>query len=58
MRSCRMPSQDAVLMSAGDRYEELARRVQANYGKFDAAGAPRPDEAARLHDLQPPLRAL
>jgi hypothetical protein len=30
---------DAVLMSAGDRYEELARRVQANYGKFDAAGA-------------------
>ena len=30
---------DAVLMSAGDRYEELARRVQANYGKLDAAGA-------------------
>ncbi len=30
---------DTVLMSAGDRYEELARRVQANYGKFDAAGA-------------------
>ena len=30
---------DAVLMSAGDRYEELARRVQANYGKFDAASA-------------------
>jgi hypothetical protein len=23
-------------MSAGDRYEELTRRVQANYGKFDA----------------------
>lgn len=33
------PVQDAVLMSAGDRYEELARRVQANYGKFDAQGA-------------------
>ncbi len=30
---------DAVLMSAGDRYEELARRVQANLGKLDAAGA-------------------
>jgi hypothetical protein len=30
---------DAVLMSAGDRYEELARRVQADYGKFDAASA-------------------
>jgi len=30
---------DAVLLSAGDRYEELARRVQANYGKLDAAGA-------------------
>jgi hypothetical protein len=30
---------DAVLMSAGDRYEELARRVQANYGKIDAQGA-------------------
>jgi len=27
---------DAVLLSAGDRYEELARRVQAGYGKFDA----------------------
>ncbi|MEI7935739.1 MAG: C45 family autoproteolytic acyltransferase/hydrolase [Verrucomicrobiota bacterium] len=33
------PSKDTVLMSAGDRYEELARRVKANYGKFDAAGA-------------------
>jgi outer membrane lipoprotein-sorting protein len=30
---------DAVLMSAGDRYEELARRVQGNYGKLDAQGA-------------------
>jgi hypothetical protein len=30
---------DAVLMSGGDRYEELARRVQAGYGKFDAAAA-------------------
>jgi len=30
---------DAVLMSAGDRYEELTRRVQANYGKLDAEGA-------------------
>jgi len=33
------PMPDAVLMSAGDRYEELARRVQATYGKLDAQGA-------------------
>jgi isopenicillin-N N-acyltransferase-like protein len=33
------PVKDTVLMSAGDRYEELARRVQANYGKLDAASA-------------------
>jgi hypothetical protein len=26
---------DAVLMSAGDRYEELTRRVQAEYGKLN-----------------------
>jgi hypothetical protein len=30
---------DAVLLSADERYEELARRVQANYGKLDAQGA-------------------
>jgi outer membrane lipoprotein-sorting protein len=30
------PVQDAVLMSAGDRYEELARRVKAGHGKFTA----------------------
>lgn len=30
---------DTVLMSAGDRYEELAQRVKAGYGKFDAQGA-------------------
>ena len=33
------PVKDAVLMSAGDRYEELVRRVKGNYGKLDAAGA-------------------
>jgi len=33
------PVEDAVLMSAGDRYEELARRVKAEYGKLDAEGA-------------------
>ncbi len=32
---------DAVLMSAGDRYEKLAERVQAGFGKLDAAGARR-----------------
>jgi hypothetical protein len=30
---------DAVLMSAGDRYEELAKRVQAGFGTFDARSA-------------------
>jgi hypothetical protein len=30
---------DAVLLSAGDRYETLVARVKANYGKIDAAGA-------------------
>jgi len=29
------PVQDAVLMSAGDRYEELSRRVQEGFGKFN-----------------------
>ena len=33
------PIKDTVLMSAGDRYEELVRRVQGGYGKFDAASA-------------------
>jgi hypothetical protein len=30
---------DAVLMSAGDRYETLAKRVQEGYGKIDEEGA-------------------
>src|SRR5260370_31538634 len=30
---------DAVLLSAGDRYEELARRVRAGHGTFDAESA-------------------
>lgn len=33
------PFKDVVLMSAGDRYEALADRVQAGYGKFDADSA-------------------
>jgi hypothetical protein len=33
------PMKDTVLMSAGERYEELARRVKAGYGKFDADSA-------------------
>jgi hypothetical protein len=32
---------DAVLMSAGDRYEKLAARVQENHGKLDDEGARR-----------------
>jgi hypothetical protein len=30
---------DAVLLSAGDRYEELARRVKTGHGTFDAESA-------------------
>jgi hypothetical protein len=30
------PVQDTVLLSAGDRYRELVKRVQAGWGKFDA----------------------
>ena len=33
------PIEDTVLMSAGSRYEALAERVQAGYGKFDAHSA-------------------
>jgi len=33
------PVKDAVLMSAGDRYEELARRVKGGFGRFDAGAA-------------------
>jgi hypothetical protein len=33
------PFKDTVLMSAGERYEELARRVKAGYGKFTADSA-------------------
>jgi hypothetical protein len=31
--------QDAVLLSIGDRYEELVRRVRAGHGTFDAGSA-------------------
>lgn len=41
------PMPDTVLMSAGKRYEELARRVKANYGQFDM-------ESAR-HLMDPPV---
>jgi Acyl-coenzyme A:6-aminopenicillanic acid acyl-transferase len=33
------PVEDAVLMSAGDRYTELVRRVKKGYGEFDADSA-------------------
>lgn len=33
------PVKDTVLLSAGDRYKELVRRVNANYGKFTADSA-------------------
>ncbi|HEX7378868.1 MAG TPA: C45 family peptidase [Pirellulales bacterium] len=33
------PTADTVLLSAGDRYKELARRVRAQAGTFDAASA-------------------
>jgi len=34
-----LPVKDAVLLSAGDRYEELVRRVKAGHGTFDAESA-------------------
>ena len=33
------PIEDGVLLSAGSRYEELARRVKAGHGTFDAESA-------------------
>jgi hypothetical protein len=33
------PVPDTVLLSAGDRYRELARRVREGHGRFDAASA-------------------
>jgi predicted choloylglycine hydrolase len=33
------PVPDAVLLSAGDRYNELVRRVKTDWGKLDAASA-------------------
>lgn len=33
------PIEDAVLMSAGDRYQKLVERVKENYGKIDAEKA-------------------
>ncbi len=33
------PVKDAVLLSGGDRYEELVRRVKGGFGKFDPEGA-------------------
>lgn len=33
------PFKDAVLLSAGERYETLAQRVREGYGKFDASTA-------------------
>jgi hypothetical protein len=33
------PIKDAVLLSAGERYEELARRVKGGFGKLDADSA-------------------
>lgn len=33
------PIKDGVLLSAGSRYEELAKRVQAGHGTFDAESA-------------------
>lgn len=33
------PIKDTVLLSAGDRYTELVKRVQGGYGKFDAGSS-------------------
>ena len=38
-QAARTPSRTPSLLSAGDRYEELARRVKAGHGTFDAESA-------------------
>jgi hypothetical protein len=50
------PVEDAVLLSAGDRYTELVRRVRQGYGQFDAEGARRLMDCpvamkSNLHDV-------
>ncbi len=49
---------DAVLLSAGDRYEELTRRVQASPGKFDAEGARHLHGPAGRDEVEPAQRPL
>ncbi len=49
---------DAVLLSADDRYKELARRVQAGHGTFDAESARAPHGPAGGDEVEPAQRAL
>lgn len=45
------PIKDAVALSAGDRYQELVRRIKAGHGRFDA------DSARRLMDRPVAMRS-
>ncbi len=50
------PVEDAVLMSAGDRYKELVRRTKAGHGEFDEESARRLMDCpvamkSNLHDV-------
>jgi hypothetical protein len=50
------PVEDAVLLSAGDRYKELVRRAKAGHGQFDAESARRLMDCpvamkSNLHDV-------
>jgi hypothetical protein len=50
------PVKDSVLLSAGSRYDELVRRAQEGYGKFDAESAQRLMDCpvamkSNLHDV-------
>ena len=49
---------DAVLLSAGDRYEELARRVREGYGTFDADSARALMDRPGRHEVEPAQRPV
>ena len=49
---------DAVALSAGDRYEELVRRIKAGHGKFDARVGPGADGPAGGDEVEPAQRPL
>ena len=49
---------DAVVLSAGDRYEELVKRVEKGLGGFDAESSPAPDGPPGRHEVEPAQRLV